>query len=150
MLIFCPHSSHPLFSRLEVLVSSFGLQKLITESTHNHHNGSATTIHLMFVSTLKLGNHCVVIPFLHNSDHNDGFLGCYWKLSTRHNPVNRSAGRTVWNYKMSYWERTKELISDFNWNTLLSNDVNVALSNWSQSFFLQWMFVPQSRHYLRE
>ena len=44
---------HPLFSRLEVLAFSFGLQQLITEPTHNHHNGSATTIDLVFVSTLN-------------------------------------------------------------------------------------------------
>ena len=78
---FCPHSSHPLFSRLEALASSFGLQQLITEPTHNHHTGSASTIDLVFVSTVKLVDHCAVIPPLHNSDHNSIFLGCYWKLS---------------------------------------------------------------------
>ena len=35
---------------------------------------------------------------------------------------------------MAYSERANELISDFNCNALMGDDVNVTLSNWSQKF----------------
>ena len=109
---------------------SFGLLHLVTEPTHNHHNGSISIIDLVLVSTLRLVDYCVAIPPLGNSNNKGVFGDCHWKLSAQHNCIDHSAGHVVRSYKLADWERAKMLINEFDWNTLLSDDTSVSLSKW--------------------
>lgn len=131
---FCNHSCHPLFSKLEFLSHSFALQQMVTEPTHVHHNGSVSLIDLVFVSSPVLTNSCHVIPPLSNSDHNGILVQCSWRPTARHSCANNSKGRTVWCYNHADWVRASTLIELFDWNSILSEDVDESWSNWSKQF----------------
>ena len=48
--------------------------------------------------------------------------------------VKYQTSRLVWNYAEADWERGCQLIRAFDWNTLLSNDINAAWINWHHMF----------------
>ena len=131
---FCSHSAHPLFSKLVELSSSFGLHQLVNEATHIHHSGSTSIIDLVFVSTPELVIQCSVIPSLCNSDHTGIEINCSWKSTARLNHANNSTGRIIWNYKLANWDKANDLINDFDWDELLSDDINKSWSNWCEKF----------------
>ena len=109
---------------------------MVTEPTHVHHNGSKTFIDLVFVSNPVLTNSCHIIPPLSNSDHNGVLVQCSWKPTARHNCTNHSTGRIVWCYNQADWVKASTLIDNFEWNSLLSEDVDESWSNWSKQFLL--------------
>lgn len=131
---FGNHSCHPLFSKLEFLSHSFALQQMVIEPTHVHHNGSVSLIDLVFVSSPVLTNSCHVIPPLSNSDHNGILVQCSWRPTARHSCANHSKGRTVWCYNHADWVRASTLIELFDWNSILSEEVDESWSNWSKQF----------------
>lgn len=94
---------------------------MVNEPTHVHHNGSVSLIDLVFVSSPVLTNSCHVIPPLSNSDHNGILVQCSW-----------SKGRTVWCYNHADWVRASTLIELFDWNSILSEEVDESWSNWSK------------------
>ena len=61
---------HPLYSSL---CSIFSLTQVVAGPTHVHHDGSTSTIDLVFVPDPSLVNSCNTIPPLSNSDH-DGIV----------------------------------------------------------------------------
>ena len=61
--------SHPLFHKLISLASTYCLSQMVIQHTHIYHNGSRSTIDLLFVSNPNLVKDCYTIPPLSNSDH---------------------------------------------------------------------------------
>ena len=74
---------------------------------YTHHCGS---IDFVFVSTAESVNKSIVISSLCN-------LAVLRLVSSTNllqdNPLNTSAGHTVWNYKMADWDIPRSLINDF-------------------------------------
>lgn len=128
----CCNSS--LFFKLRSLSHLFSIQQIVSEPTHTHHNGSVSLIDLIFVSNNVLTNFCEVIPPLANSDHKGIHMQCKWKRTSRHNCPNNSKGRIVWCYNQADWEKAMSLIDDFDWSSLLSNDVNESWTKWCDQF----------------
>ncbi len=54
--------SHPLYSNLCSITSLYCLTQVITGPTHEHHNGSTSTIDLMFLSEPTSVQICETIP----------------------------------------------------------------------------------------
>ena len=50
-------------------MNTHGLSQMVTEFTHVHHNGTESTIDLLFVSDPHLVRNCFTIPALANSDN---------------------------------------------------------------------------------
>ena len=90
---------------------------MVHESTHVHHNGTASTIDLVFVSNQHLVDYCSTIPALSNSDH----LGLTVNLSFNSTSM-ATKGRVVWRYSHADWERACELIEATDWSSLLALD----------------------------
>ena len=61
--------SHPLYSNLCSITLLFSLTQVVVGPTHVHHDGSTSTIDLVFVPDTSLVNNCSTSPPLSNSDH---------------------------------------------------------------------------------
>ena len=127
------NSSHPLLSKLSDMSGSLGLQQLITEPTHIYHNGSSIIDHV-YVSNALLTKSCLTIPPLSSADHSGLLTKVLWRASSSHNPPNNSKGRTMWLYAHADWEKACELIENFDWDSILNDDIDVSWSNWHKQF----------------
>jgi len=84
---------HPLYSSL---CSIFSLTQVVAGPTHVHHDGSTSTIDLVFVPDPSLVNSCNTIPPLSNSDHY-----CYGT------------------YSYADWNTACQLIDTLNWDSIM-------------------------------
>ena len=136
----------PLSSRLKSLCHLFSLTHIVKEPTHTHHDVSASLIDHVFVSNPVLSNSCDVDPPLSNADHRGIYVQTSWRPTAKHNCDNHSKGRIVWCYSQADWEKAGDLIDSFEWNSLLSDDINEAWSNWSQKFLsIMNECIPQKK-----
>ena len=60
---------HPMYSNLCTITTLYCLSQSVTGPTHVHHDGSKSTIDLVFVSEPSLLNTCDTIPPISYSDH---------------------------------------------------------------------------------
>lgn len=127
---FC-NSVSPLFSRLKSLCHLFALTQIVKETTHD---SSTSLIDLVFVSNPVLSYSCHVVPPLSNADHKGIYVQISWRPIAKHNCHYHSKGRTIWCYSLADWEKSCDLINSFDWNSLMSYDINEAWTNWSQKF----------------
>ena len=119
--------SHPLFQRVNNIMNTHGLSQMVTEFTHVHHNGTESTIDLLFVSDPHLVRSCFTIPALANSDH----YGLKIELNLKAIPKIPKR-RTVWRYCHADWEKAHRLIEGTDWDSLLDpGDINISWKNWS-------------------
>ena len=63
------NTSHPLYSNLCTLSSLYCLTQVVTGPTHEHHEGTTSTIDLVFMSEPSTLQSCDTVPPLSNSDH---------------------------------------------------------------------------------
>ena len=63
------NSSHPSFSNLCNILSTFGLTQVVSDHTHVHQGNSHSLIDLVLMSNPSSLSSCQVIPPLSNSDH---------------------------------------------------------------------------------
>ena len=124
-------TSHPLYHKLSSLMSTFSLFQMVSDCTHVHHNGTSSTIDLLFTSNTRLINDCITIPALSNSDH----LGLLAHLRLKSaNPI-KTKTRTVWRYSLADWEKACELIDATDWMSLLnSSDIDDSWNRWRTTF----------------
>ena len=120
-------SSHPLYSKLCNIMSTYCLTQIVTEYTHVHHNGSTSIIDLVFLSNPASLLSCVTVPPLLNSDHNGLLTTMKWKGT---GSGVHSSRRLIWRYAYADWEKACELIDNTNWDSLCSDDINLSWSNW--------------------
>ena len=131
-------SSHPCYQRLCDLMSLYGLSQVVSDVTHTHHNGVSSTIDLVLLSSpSQLIKCCTVSPF-GNSDHNGIVTTVKWNPVTA--PTHRR--RTIWRYAHADWDKAREVISLWNWELMLTDDVNTSWCNWHKEF-LSNKFVAQ-------
>ena len=113
-------------------LSLFGLTQVVDHPTHLCNGNLNSLIDLVFVSNPLSLSYCKVVPPLSNSDHFGIKLELQLKGPSR--GVKYHTSRLVWNYAEADWERGCQLIRAFDWNTLLSNDINAAWINWHHMF----------------
>ncbi len=123
--------THPCYKSLSDIMSLYSLSQVVDDSTHIHHNGTASTIDLVLMSSPSQLIQCGTIPPLANSDHNGLLVVTKWKTAAEA-PTRRQ--RKIWRYTHANWDRARELIGNCNWDSFLSDDVNTSWSKWQQEF----------------
>ena len=122
--------SHPQFHKLNNIMSTYNLSQMVTEHTHVHHNGTKSTIDLLFVSDPHLVRSCLTIPPISNSD----YLGLQINLSLKA-PIQVPKRRIVWRYQLADWDRACQLIDSTDWLSLVDQaDINRSWINWRDKF----------------
>ena len=124
-------SSHPLYHKLYSMMSTYSISQMVNGHTHVHHNGTSSTIDLLFTSSPSLINDCITIPALANSDH----LGLLASLCLRLVTPIKAKTRSVWRYSLADWDQACELIEATDWKSLLDHsDINQSWNNWKSAF----------------
>ena len=120
-----------LYCKLYTLMSTYSLFQMVNDYTHFHHNGTSSTIDLLWASNPSLINDCATIPALSNSDH----LGLLARLRLKlANPI-KAKTRSMWRYRLADWDRACELIESTDWISLLNtSNIDESWSNWKSAF----------------
>ena len=84
----------PIISNLCTITNLYCLNQSVAGPTHVHHDGTESTIDLVFVSEPSLLNSCDTVPPLSNSDH----MGVLVELSQKIPKAEKSQGRLIWRY----------------------------------------------------
>ena len=84
----------------------------------------------MFVSEPSLLNTCDTIPPLSNSDHREILM----ELSQNSVKAKKSQGRLIWRYSYADWDKACELIDEFNWDSILSENIELPWELWHKQF----------------
>lgn len=143
---FNPGSS--LFLYLNDILSIFSLQQVVSSFTHISPNGPNSLIDLVLLSDPLYLHNCVTLPPLASSDHLGILLTM--KLCCPVHPI-KNPPRSVWIYNEADFGRACELIDEFNWDSVLSDNVDFSTSLWSQSFLeIMKICVPQRSLKLRK
>jgi len=118
--------THPLYSNLCSITSLFSLTQVVgVGPTHVHHDGSTSTIDLVFVPDPSLVNSCNTITPLSNSDH----YGIILELNRKPKKAAKAKGRLIWRYSCADWNTACQLIDNFNWDSIMSDDIELS---WKQ------------------
>lgn len=108
------------------------LHQTVTGPTHVHHDGSKSTIDLVLMSepSFSMLNRCETIPPLANSDH----LGISLDLSIKPIKTEKTQGRLIWRYAYADWTKACELTDNYNWDSILSEDIETSWKLWHHQF----------------
>ena len=110
----------------------FSLSQVVNGYSHTSSSGRHSHIDLVFVSNPPTLHSCSVVPPLANSDH----LSAHTILSL-HSPMlpkARHCPRKIWWYSHADFSRARQLISDTNWESLLSDDINESWHQWQHRY----------------
>ncbi len=113
------------------MFSYFGLTQVVSEPTRIRPDETSSMLDLIAISSLNLLQSCATAPPLFNSDHLGLLLHSQWR---HYNPPVDNSPRALWMYKHADWTRARELIEVTDWNSLLTDDMNVPWANWKQHF----------------
>ena len=124
-------STHPSFSKLCNILSTFSLTQVVKDHTHIYRNSSHSLIDFVVMSNPSSLSSCNIIPPLSNSDH----LGIKVKVDLKSisKPV-RHRRRSIWRYSHADWGKARKIIVGFDWDTLLSEDINLSWTRWHANF----------------
>jgi len=74
---------------------------------------------------------CRVIPPLSNADH----LGIEAQIKLKCSSKSpRFSSRSVWLYAHADWDKAWEMIEEFDWNDIMSDDINDSWTRWHSLF----------------
>ena len=124
-------------SRIDGLVSNYGLQQLINEPTHRTGN-SSSCIDLLFCSQPNLVMESGIHPSLHPNCHHQ-IIYAKFKLKVYYPPPYE---REVWHYQNADSNAIKKAMTDFFWEGAFENlsvDEKVLIKpskTYSQTMFL--------------
>ena len=88
-------------------------------------------IDLVFISDYSYLSFCQTIPPLSTSDHFGLMIGLKMKCSSQQVLSHK---RIVWRYASADWDKAKDLIDTFDWDSLVSDDMNWYWSQWCAAF----------------
>ena len=81
------------------------------------------------------------IPSLSNSDHE----GILMEFSQKPVKAEKTQGRKIWCYSYADWDKASELIDGFNWDSVLSQDIDQSWKQWHQHFMaIMAQSIPNS------
>ena len=133
--------THPLYHTLYSLVSLYNLSQHVPSPTRAHHENSSSTIDLLFSNEVSLVHRCENIPPLSTSDHY-GIVVTINKKYRKHRIMNK--GRKIWRYSYAIWDGACEAIDDFDWDSIISDDIDVACENWLNEFMQKMeQYIPK-------
>jgi len=124
-------NSYPLYSKLLLISTSLSLVQVVSEPTRLSHN-SCSLIDLIYLSCPSRLISCATIPPLANSDHS----GLSLTVSLRDNRRNpKRSCRKIWRYDLADYELANSMISNADWDALLSpNNIDTCWTNWLSKF----------------
>ena len=103
-------------------------------------DGSSSTIDLLFSNEESLINKCETVPPLSTSDHY-GVVSVIKKKFAKH--AVKCKGHRVWRYSYADWDGACGAIDDFDWDSIMSDDIDVACENWNKQFMsIMEQFIP--------
>ena len=132
--------SHRFYSKLCCILESFGLSQVVSGYTHASPLNHTSLIDLAIVSSPSRVRFWSIIPPLANSDHLGIHIGLDFRLSALHTTSSKSRCRTVWRYAHADFVLAQQLISETDWDRIITNDVDSSWLNW-QTKFLEIMEV---------
>ena len=98
--------------------------------THVYHDGSTSTIDLVFTPNPSIVSNSETVPPLANSDH----YGVLLELTKKPDKVEKSHSRLVWRYSLANWSRACELIEAFDWDSILTDNIDLSWERWHHQF----------------
>ena len=88
-------------------------------------------IDLVFMSNLSQLSSCSVVPPLENSDHH----GLHLVITQLSVPTQKPRKpRLIWIYAQADYDSARAMIETTDWDSLISEDVNVSLAKWQARF----------------
>ena len=128
----CAPSPSPLSNQLQSLMDLFHLKQLVSSPTHFSHSGSPSTIDLV-LSSSRIKAFTYVLPPIGNSDHSSIIT------SIKRHPFHATFSTThttkkSWLYHKADVASINANLEEFNWDQILSNDVNQSWSLFHQTF----------------
>ena len=127
---FC-NSQHFMFSHLNNLLCNFSLTQVVPSFTHVSPNGSKSLIDLALLADVSQLLNCSTIPPLSSSDHLGVSLSVKWGTCQKD---THTKPRHIWIYKNADFAKTHGLIQQTDWDSLLSDNVDLSTSLWTQKF----------------
>ena len=101
-------------------------------------NNTSSIIDLVFVSNPSLVNECSSIPPLSISDH----LSILLDLKKKLKPSDKCQGRLIWRYSHADWEKACDLIDSFEWDSILTDDIDASLKQWHEQLDIMAQSIP--------
>ena len=133
--------THPSFSSLCSILSIFGLTQVVDDQTHIHQGNCHSLIDLVLMSAPLSLSSCQVIPPLSNSDHRGIEVQIKLKCS---NKSVRPSSHTIWLYSHAEWDKAREKLEEFDWDGIISEDVNHSWAGWYSSFMsIMEEYIPR-------
>ena len=119
---------------LEPLFLQLGLQQCVSSPTHLSQDGTpGSLLDLALASSPTLVSSVDTHPPLGSSDH----LLVFCQLDVHVDRVQRSQGRTIWNYDTADFNLINKVLGSADWSSsLVAADIDSTWSSW-QSTFLQ-------------
>jgi len=124
--------SHPLYHKVCNLMDSFSLSQVVTGHTHTSPTGRDSLIDLGFISNPSLLCTCNVIPPLANSDHYG--VHTIFNLKSSASTFTSQRPRKVWCYAHVDFSKACHLISDTDWNSIISDNIDHSWMQWQERF----------------
>ena len=127
---FC-NSKHFMFSHLNNLLCNFSLTQVVPSFTHGSTNGSKSLINLALLADVSQLLNCATIPPLSSSDHLGVSLSFKWGTCQKDTHTNR---RCIWIYKNAEFPKAHALIQQTDWDSLLSDNIDLSTRMCTQKF----------------
>ena len=88
-------------------------------------------IDLVFISDYSYLSFCHTIPPFSTSDHFGLMIGMKMKCSSQQILSHK---RLVWRYASADWDKARDMTEAFDWDSLVSDDMNLYWSQWCAAF----------------
>ena len=130
-------TTHPYCNTLQSVMLCFSMFPV----PHTHHSGSTSIIDLLFTSKDML------LHSIYHTCQTTIILGS-WQLLIRF--INRgftSKGRRIWRYTFADWVGASEAIDEFDWDTVMTENIDDTWEKWLQQFMsirshFSYLIVP--------
>jgi len=131
------NTSHHLYHKVCSLVDYFNFTQVVSGFTHTAPGGSTSLIDLVFTTSPPQILNCATIPPLDNPSAKSYHLGLLLTINCKP-PADfqgsRPTRRTVWHYKHADFAKASQMISETNWDDLVSEDIDLYCTRWQQTF----------------
>ena len=137
---FCTNSF--LYKRLKDSLSPFSLHQVVQSATHVSPSCTSSLIDLALMSNISQLSSCSVVPPLENSDHH----GLHLVITQLSVPTQKPRKpRLIWKYAQADFDSARAMIETTDWDSLISEDVNVSLAKWQARFmWIMEQCIPRS------
>ena len=121
--------SHPLYFNINFVLNYllFSLTQVVVGPTHVHHDSSISTIDLVFApDTFLVNSYSSTVRLWH--------YGIILELNRKPKQAAKAKGWLIWRYSHADWNTECQLIDNFNWDSIMSDDIELSWKQWPQQF----------------